>query len=350
MNSILFTRESLYVQIRIWPIYFVLSLLINYHLGDGEVPYLLTLLKLTCLIVFFNLAMWMMYRFYLKSLSWTKIMLFIGIVWLLVELINWIALDLLPMWGLYVIDSERLAEKERLYWELANKILSMMLFVTALVLQVFYKKSAADYRRESEQRLQLELEAKDLQLQQLMEQIFPHLTFNVLHDIKEECKTIAPGAAGQMQCLSDLLRYCMRQVTMGNTVVLVDREMEAVDWFLKLRVHRLSDCQVDYKIHGESWGQKIPPTILLVLLENAFKYGVKNRVDDPIRVELFLLDDRLEFYCRNAVDGAAITKPATGQGLCNCAKRLAILFPEKHIFDYGLDGDHFMVKLIIYQN
>lgn len=350
MNSILFTRESLYVQVRVWPVYIVLSLLINYHLQQGTLDYVSVLIKLGILMIFFNLSLLLMYRFYLKSLPWYKILIFISVVWLLIELVNWFAFDVFPFLGLFEVSTDRLAERDRLYWQIANQVLSMMMMVTALVLQVFYKKSATDYRAESELRHRLELEAKDLQLMQLMEQIFPHLTFNVLNDIKEEYKDVAPGAACQMQYLSDLLRYCVKQVAKGNTVVLVDREMEAIDWFLKIQAHRFKDSMVDYQVSGESWGQKVPPTLLLVLLENAFKYGLKNKKDDPIQIRLDLLDDRVEFYCRNAIDRGASAKPSTGQGLINCGRRLAMLFPGKHVFEYGARGDHYHVKLIIYQN
>lgn len=350
MDSIIFTRESLHVQARVWPVYIVLSLLINYHLQQGTLDYVSVLIKLGILLVFFNLSLLLMYRFYLRSLPWYKILIFISVVWLLIELVNWFAFDVFPFLGLFEVSRDRLAERDRLYWQIANQVLSMMMMVTALVLQVFYKKSAADYRAESELRHRLELEAKDLQLKQMMEQIFPHLTFNVLNDIKEECKDVAPGAARQMQYLADLQRYCVKQVANGNTVALVDREMEAIDWFLKIQAHRFKDSMVDYQVSGESWGQKVPPTLLLVLLENAFKYGLKNKKDDPIQIRLDLLDNRLEFYCRNAIDRGAGGKPSTGQGLINCGGRLALLFPGKHVFEFGPQGDHYHVKLIIYQN
>jgi len=350
MESIIFTRESLDVQVRVWPVYIVLSLLINYHLQHGVLDYISVLAKLGILLIFFNLSLLIMYRFYLKSLPWYKILIFISVVWLLIELVNWFAFDLFPFLGLFTVAEDRLAERDRLYWQIANQVLSMMMMVTALVLQVFYKKSAADYRAESELRHRLELEAKDLQLRQMMEQIFPHLTFNVLNDIKEEYKDVAPGAACQMQYLADLLRYCVKQVANGNTVVLVNREMEAIDWFLKIQAHRFKDSMVDYQVSGESWGQKVPPTLLLVLLENAFKYGLKNIKDDPIQIRLDLLDNRLEFYCRNVIDQGACAKPSTGQGLVNCGRRLAMLFPDKHVFEYGPKGDHYQVKLTIYQN
>ena len=350
MDSIIFTRESLYVQVRVWPVYIVLSLLINYHLQQGTLDYVSVLTKLGILLVFFNLSLLVMYRFYLRSLPWYKILIFISVVWLLIELVNWVAFDLFPYMGLFVVAEDHLVERDRLYWKIANQVLSMMMMVTALVLQVFYRKSAADYRAESELRHQLELEAKDLQLMQLMEQIFPHLTFNVLNDIKEEYKDVAPKAACQMQHLSDLLRYCVKQIAKGNTVVLVDREMEAIKWFLEIQAYRFKNSMVDYQVSGESWGQKVPPTLLLVLLENAFKYGLKNEIDDPIFIRLALLDNRVEFYCRNAIDHGASTKPSTGQGLINCGRRLAMLFPEKHVFEYAAKGNHYHVKLIIYQN
>lgn len=350
MNSIIFTKESLYIQLRVWPVYAVLSFLINYHLLGEDLSYVDLIIKLGILLCLFNLSLLIMYRFYLRALPWYKILVFISVIWLLIELINWIAFDLFPFLGLFTISEKNLIVRERLYWQVANQVLSMMMMVTALVLQVFYKKSAADYRKESELRHCLELEAKDLQMMQLMEQIFPHLTFNVLNDIKEEYKDVAPGAADQMQYLSDLLRYCVKQIAKGNTVVLIDREMEAITSLLKIQVHRFSGSFVDYKVSGESWGQKVPPTLLLVLLENAFKYGLKHVEDDPIQIRLHLTDNSIAFYCRNAIDLGATSISSTGQGLINCARRLDMLFPDKHVFEYGQDGNHFDVKLIIYQN
>ncbi|MEN5435274.1 histidine kinase [Sphingobacterium faecium] len=350
MNGTFFIKESLRIQLFAWPPYIVLTTILNYHLWGDNFNIIHVLIQLSILFVVFNMTLPILYLLFRKRQAWWQLLLYIIFIWLLCLLIYSVCFYVLPSLGLYHLDPDFLVSQKKGFLRFINKYLSMFVMATALVLQVFNKLTTIKYLKEIEKRHQLEMEAKDLQTAQLMEQIFPHLTFNVLNDIKMECENKIPQVVLQMQCISDLLRYGMVQVAQGNTVVVVDREMDAIEWLLTLQRSRFDTCAVEYLVFGASWGHKVPPTLLLTLIENAFKYGIKNDPERPIHIELHLLDDRIAFICRNWIDDTAQNKASTGQGLTNCIQRLALLFPGKYSFDFGtVNRTCYETKVVIMQ-
>src|SRR5690606_2284477 len=80
---------------------------------------------------------------------------------------------------------------------------------------------------------------------------------------------------------------------------------------------------------------QLPPLLLIMLVENAFKHGVETSADDcHVHIELTLLSGRLHFLCSNTLNEAAAdnwTMQGAGVGLENLRRRLQLLYGNRFV-------------------
>jgi len=120
-------------------------------------------------------------------------------------------------------------------------------------------------------RLQGELAAGRLQV--LQAQIEPHFLFNSLANARRLLRT--DGEAGRGM-LADLMRYLESALPkMRDDHSNLARETELIRAFLAVHQIRMGPrLQVCIEIPAELSGRKVPPMMLLTLIENALKHGV----------------------------------------------------------------------------
>ncbi len=71
---------------------------------------------------------------------------------------------------------------------------------------------------------------------------------------------------------------------------------------------------------------QLPPLLLVMLLENAFKHGVESHAGASwVRVSLTLTHDKLKFQCDNSLPDTP-TDASGGVGLQNLRRRLQLLY------------------------
>jgi LytS/YehU family sensor histidine kinase len=76
---------------------------------------------------------------------------------------------------------------------------------------------------------------------------------------------------------------------------------------------------------------QIAPLILLPFVENAFKHGTSQMLDQAwISISLDVSDQYLTFKVINSVNTVSTTKIESGIGLANVRKRLEMLYPNRH--------------------
>ena len=90
---------------------------------------------------------------------------------------------------------------------------------------------------------------------------------------------------------------------------------------------------------------EIPPLLLIVLLENAFKHGVERMLDRAfLHIGVAVHQKELVYTVENNFDPAEDTK-ASGIGLSNLRKRLDLLYPAKHQLEIEKKEDIFFAQL-----
>jgi LytS/YehU family sensor histidine kinase len=146
--------------------------------------------------------------------------------------------------------------------------------------------------------------------------------------------------------LSDMLRYILYE---GNrSLVPLSKEVELLHTYIGLERVRYGsglDVHLDTPMIAEDL--HIAPLILLPLVENCFKHGVSNIVENPwINMNISIDGDWMTMKLINGkAPGYSTEKSATGIGLKNVEKRLTLLYPGKHFIRLTDEEDVFIVDL-----
>jgi LytS/YehU family sensor histidine kinase len=116
--------------------------------------------------------------------------------------------------------------------------------------------------------------------------------------------------------------------------VLLSNEITYLQNYLDLEKLRFGDrLSLHFAVNGTVENARIPPMILILLLENSFKHGVRNNLNQiNIFIQLDLKNDRLSFAVKNPVPGTRAGLENNGIGLKNARRRLDLLFEK----DYSL--------------
>ncbi|MEO6497970.1 MAG: hypothetical protein ABIN95_03120, partial [Mucilaginibacter sp.] len=101
---------------------------------------------------------------------------------------------------------------------------------------------------------------------------------------------------------------------------------------------------VEFEVNGLVNHQRIAPLLLISFIENAFKHGVANDPETPIKMELNISEGHLAFSIENKKH--TNNRDATGGiGLNNVKRRLNLLYPGKHKLVINDDENSYSCKL-----
>ena len=192
--------------------------------------------------------------------------------------------------------------------------------------------------------LQLQKENLSSQLQLLKAQVHPHFLFNTLNNIYSNTQVSSPAAAGMIMGLSQLLRYILYEC--NHPLVPLSREIKMLQEYIALEKSRYGnelDVHVEFP-QGETQ-LAIAPLILLPFVENCFKHGTSNMLEQPwISLQLTAENDWLKMKLLNGkVEGAPSSE--NGIGLNNVRKRLELLYPQKYELSITNEAEVYIVNL-----
>lgn len=201
------------------------------------------------------------------------------------------------------------------------------------------------YWHQKEQRnLQLQKEAISSQLQLLKAQVHPHFLFNTLNNIYAVSQLTSPAAAKMIMGLSQLLRYILYEC--NQPLVPLDRELSMLKQYILLEQSRYGNkLDVNIDLPPAATGHVIAPLLLLPFIENCFKHGTSQVLEQPwISLRISVEADWLKMKLVNGkIDSG--TAAASGIGLTNVEKRLALLYPDRHELVVNNEAEVFIVNL-----
>lgn len=185
------------------------------------------------------------------------------------------------------------------------------------------------------------------ELNYLKQQINPHFLFNSLNNIYIMSREKSVHTPDTILQLSDLMRYQTYEAAKDK--VLLSKEIEFLDNYLKLEQLRRDNLTVNYDVNGNPARLLIEPLLFLPFIENACKYSSKT---DGSKEEIHMIwsisDNQLQFNIENE---KGVSRPNdkehSGFGLDNVRKRLELLYPEKHKLSITDKQTVFSVDLII---
>ncbi len=177
------------------------------------------------------------------------------------------------------------------------------------------------------------------ELDLLKQQLNPHFFFNTLNNLYALSLQQSRQTPESILQLSELMRYVIYKGQ--EAAVNIREEIKYVEGYMELQQIRLKkplDLQFTQEISDDA--PVIPPMLLIVFVENAFKHGW-NPAEDAARLHLHLTCNarQLTFSCENSFEGE--TTSNTGIGLSNLQKRLALLYPGRHVLKTAVKNHTF---------
>ena len=224
-------------------------------------------------------------------------------------------------------------------------------FVNALLyglvagLSVAIKMTNGWYAVESARR-ELEKSRAEAELQNLKSQLNPHFLFNTLNNIYSLIAFSPERAQEAVHDLSRLLRYVLYESS--QQLVLLEKELDFIRNYVELmRIRLPENVELKTEISTVRPDAEIAPLLFISLIENAFKHGVSNNKPSYIHLDIHQTGDLVVCYLRNSYfpKDAEQDKSGSGIGISNLRKRLALLYPNRHIFSCGIDNDSYYSML-----
>lgn len=199
---------------------------------------------------------------------------------------------------------------------------------------------------ESKQK-QLQNEKLTAELNYLKAQINPHFLFNTLHNLNYLVYSQSTLATEVIIKLSGIMRYMIDDANKNR--VQLGQEVEYLNNYIHLESIRLTHpFELSFVKEGDFSLVEIAPLTLIPLVENAFKHGVRDRVPGCwIKIRLEVKEGKILFDVSNRILPIDPSRPASGFGLENLKKRLALSYPGKHHFVMSQQNGVHSVKLIL---
>ena len=192
--------------------------------------------------------------------------------------------------------------------------------------------------------LQLQKENISAQLQLLKAHVHPHFLFNTLNNIYSSTQVTSPEGANMIMGLSGLLRYMLYEC--NQPLVPLTREVKMLEEYIALEKIRYgNNLDINVELPPAETGVSIAPLLLLPFVENSFKHGTSNMLEQPwISLTITVEGDWLKMKLLNGMAGEDKKGPC-GIGLKNVRQRLAFLYPDKHTLSITSEEEIFIVNL-----
>jgi len=168
----------------------------------------------------------------------------------------------------------------------------------------------------------------ETELKFLKNQINPHFLFNTLNNIYGLARKKSDKTPEVVVKLSKLLRFMLYESTKDS--IPIRDEINILEDYIQLEKIRHGD-RFDVIFHKEidDYDQPVAPLILLPFIENAFKHGINEAVDDTsIEVKVVLQDGQLAFFVRNSHDHDESKPISANIGLSNVRRQLELMYNE----------------------
>lgn len=177
---------------------------------------------------------------------------------------------------------------------------------------------------------QLEAELKYLKLQ-----INPHFLFNTLNNLLLLTNKRSPQASVVVEKLAYMMRYLLEKDRKKQ--VPLHTEIDFINAYIDLERIRVKNTDISFDVEGDLNGHSLPPALLITLVENAFKHGIKKTASSNfVHIELKARPEEITFEVTNPLHRHTThSKGEMGIGLQNLRKRLQLLFPDRHRLQVG---------------
>lgn len=239
----------------------------------------------------------------------------------------------------YILNGKASFTDLAIYW---NILLGFFMTGLNMGIKLLYRSLRDEQQMEELKRQNLQAE-----MDYLRYQINPHFFMNTLNNIHALIDIDTEYAKSAVIELSKMMRYVLYES--GSETISLKKDIQFIENYIELmriRYDSSIDICLDYPATIPN-KVAIPPLLLIVFVENAFKHGVSYNHASFIHIRIGYRDDAVTAVISNSRHEKS--RPGTtGIGLENVKKRLALIYQDNYTFSID-DSDPavYTVKLII---
>ena len=239
----------------------------------------------------------------------------------------------------YILNGKASFTDLAIYW---NILLGFFMTGLNMGIKLLYRSLRDEQQMEELKRQNLQAE-----IDYLRYQINPHFFMNTLNNIHALIDIDTEYAKSAVIELSKMMRYVLYES--GSETISLKKDIQFIENYIELmriRYDSSIDICLDYPATIPN-KVAIPPLLLIVFVENAFKHGVSYNHASFIHIRIGYRDDAVTAVISNSRHEKS--RPGTtGIGLENVKKRLALIYQDNYTLSID-DSDPavYTVKLII---
>lgn len=231
------------------------------------------------------------------------------------------------------------------------EILKLVLGIYPIVGLAAFIKVGKHWLEKDRASQRLEKEKMEAELNFLKAQIHPHFLFNTLNNLYALTLKKSDKASEVVLKLSHLLNYLLYE---GNEQqVPLEKELEVISTYIALEKIRYGDrLEIAYTIEGVAAAKEVAPMLLLPFIENSFKHGASQQLDQVwVRFQVIIQEELLHIKVVNSKSVAPTVREngaiPKGIGLKNVQRRLDLLYGDSYSLDIQDRGTYFQINLRI---
>ena len=181
----------------------------------------------------------------------------------------------------------------------------------------------------------------------LRAQINPHFLFNTLNSIYALTLQKSDNASDAVMKLSKMMRYVVSDSS--KDLVPLQQDLDYIKNYIQLQQLRIvNKNSIDFTLDGNFSQLMISPLLLINFIENAFKYGVVDDPDNPIKIDIKVDEGQLKMKVFNTISGEELMESEKSEtGISNTKKRLDYIYSNKYDLDIEDKIQDFSVELKI---
>ena len=239
----------------------------------------------------------------------------------------------------YILNGKASFTDLAIYW---NILLGFFMTGLNMGIKLLYRSLRDEQQMEELKRQNLQAE-----MDYLRYQINPHFFMNTLNNIHALIDIDTEYAKSAVIELSKMMRYVLYES--GSETISLKKDIQFIENYIELmriRYDSSIDICLDYPATIPN-KVALPPLLLIVFVENAFKHGVSYNHASFIHIRIGYRDDAVTAVISNSRHEKS--RPGTtGIGLENVKKRLALIYQDNYTLSID-DSDPavYTVKLII---
>lgn len=187
--------------------------------------------------------------------------------------------------------------------------------------------------------------ALEMQLRILQAQIEPHFFFNTLANLRQLYRTDAGAGEAMLDHLIGYLRSAMDDLRADASTV--GKEFDLTAHYLAIMKVRMGE-RLSYTFinHDNVSEAAFPPAMLISLVENAIKHGLRESADGQLQITAARAGESIRISVLDNGPGFSSVE-GTGVGLSNIRQRLEALFGERAWLEVGAPAEGGFISTIV---